>query len=94
MSNTTFFSQSDFNKFDWSILKHGEFSTNGDNYSFCKGGPNYRGGAGWLIQIHDIEKSIDECWELPTVISRFIDWTEKNGANEKVREIRHILSLT
>lgn len=91
--NTNFFSQSEFNQFDYSRLKHGEYATNGENYSFGKGGLNYPGGVGWHILIFDCEKEIDECWELPTVISRFIDWAEHNGETQKLQEIRRVLGL-
>lgn len=91
--NTKFIKQSDFNQFDWKRLRQSEHSTNGDNYSFGKGGNGYPGGNGWHIQVFDFENEIDECWELPEVISRFIDWSEKNGGEQKRNEIRRVLGL-
>lgn len=90
---TKYFRQKDFNQFDWDRLKHGEYATNGENYSFAEGGPNYIGGEGWHITVFDLSEGINEVWELPTVISRFINWMEKNGANNKINEIKAILEI-
>lgn len=86
------FKEAEFCKFDWSRLITGAYATNGDNYSFSKGGPGYPGGSGWLICIHLDNDEVEE-WALPEALSRFIDWAGHNGKKEKMSEIRNMLGL-
>ena len=87
-----FIRSKDFKNFDWSILKEGEFSTNGENFNFGKGGPSYPGGDGWHISIYG-ENGKEEVWELPTAISRFIDYIKKQGEDNKLDEVRRVLGI-
>lgn len=89
---TIYFKQKDFNKLDWSKLKKGKYPTNGENYSLAKGGNGYRGGRGWLIVIY-VNDDLTEEWELPTLLSDIIDWNNKQGKDEKLREIQHLLGI-
>ena len=94
MSNDKkFFPKEQFNKLDWSKLKQGKFSTNGDNYSFGKGGTGYRGGQGWHLEIVSDDFMQSEEYELPEPLSKFMDWLRKDGADEKMREIKRALGI-
>jgi len=91
--NTVFNRQDKFNEFEWSKLQHGEEGpTYGKNYTFGKGGHGYAGGPGWSIHVYNEDMS-DVVWELPTVISQFIDWAEENGKKEIKKDFKRLLGV-
>ena len=73
-----FHPESEFNQLDFGSLIQEEFETNGKNYNFSKGGSTYVYGSGWFITTYD-ENDNYEIWQIPSVISRFIDWSVKNS---------------
>lgn len=87
-----FFPQERFRELDFSKLERNEHATNGTNYSFGKGGSGYIYGSGWFISFYD-ESGEKEVWQLPEILSDFIDWSVKNGAAEKIREIKRVLTI-
>lgn len=94
MSNTIFHKPNEFNKLDWSQLKYSGSVTNGENFSFGKGGPQYLGGEGWHIEIYNLDNFPEShVWELPTVISEMFDWMKTCGENEKLRQIQNQLGI-
>ena len=82
--NITYKKQKDFGEFDWKSLSEGEYATNGDNFSFGKGGPS---GPGWHITTftgeHHTDNYIEITWELPGVLSRMFDWQMETGQKDK-----------
>lgn len=95
--NVVFKKQSDFSKFDYSVLKYDENGsvTSGENFSFCKYGNGHpEVGNGWCIGVYENSGFLDQTvWELPTVISLFIDWQFEHGKKERLREIKNVLKL-
>ena len=80
----------EFNQFDWSKLEYGEFKTNGDNYSFSKGGIHYVNGSGWQITVYSGENDLEtETWELPKAISDMLDHQAEYAEKETRRNIKN-----
>ncbi len=97
IDDTKYYSEEEFNQFDWSALEHGEYATNGKNYNFGEGGSGYPAGRGHNISVFTYDttgKALRESvWELPKPISRYMDWLRRDGADTKVREIRRVLDI-
>lgn len=88
--------QSEFCQFDYSILKYPEgLATSGENFSFCKyGNIHPKVGNGWCIAVRESTGYLDETvWELPTVLSLFIDWQFEHGRKDQLRELKNVLQL-
>ncbi len=94
IDNKTFHKKDEFNQLDWSQLKYSGHVTNGENFHFGKGGPQYIGGEGWHIEVYDTDNfPVSHEWELPTAISEMFDWMKSCGSDEKLREIQNALKI-
>ena len=79
-----------FHKFPWDKLEYGEFKTNGDNYSFGRGGNQYVNGRGWQITIHSGDHDLNtETWEIPKALSDMLDHQAEYAKKETKLEIKN-----
>lgn len=84
-----FYRAEEFNKFDWTQLIYGKHLTNGENFTFGKGGINHVNGSGWQLTVYSADDLAHETWELPRAISNMLDYQEKYGREANQREIQN-----
>ena len=85
-----FYKAEEFKDFPWDKLIYGEFKTNGENYSFGKGGIHYVNGSGWQITIYSGENDLEtETWELPKAISDMLDYQAEYAEKETRLKIKN-----
>lgn len=95
--NTKFYGAENFNKFPWDKLIYGKSKTNGENFSFGKGGVGFPNGMGWNITIYHEDGLTSENWALPKALSEMLDWQREYGKKENQRKtqsaFREILGI-
>lgn len=87
-----------FHKFPWDKLEYGDYKTNGDNYSFGRGGNQFVNGSGWQITIYSGKNDLTkETWEIPKALSLMLDhqaeYAEKETRHKIKTEFKKLLGF-